>query len=107
MKKKCEVHRSLRPSSCDDLLYMYFSILPFQYDSCIHNFVIFIRSGYTVEPLGTDTSLIRTPLYYEQFPMYRQNSHTFSLKNPSVIRTFSNTDNGHKISALGSKFIQT
>ena len=80
MKKKCEVHRNLRRSSCDDLLYMYFSILPFQYDSCIHNFAIFIRPGYTVEPLGTDTSLIRTPLYYGQFPMNRQNSDTFSLK---------------------------
>ena len=34
----------------------------------------------TVEPLGTDTSLIRTPLYHGQFPMYRQNSHIFSLK---------------------------
>ena len=108
MKKKCEVHRILRRSSCDDLLYMYFSILPFQYESCFHNFVIFIRSGYTVEPLGRDTSLIRTPLYYGQFPMYLQNSDTFSLKkNPSVIRTLSNTDNGHKISALRSKFIPT
>ena len=108
MKKKCEVHRNLRRSSCDDLLYMYFSILPFQYDSCIHNFAIFIRPGYTVEPLGTDTSLIRTPLYYGQFPMYRKKfSYISSLKNPSVIRTLSNTDNGHKISALGSKFIQT
>ena len=84
MKKKCEVHRNLRRSSCDDLLYMYFSILPFQYDSCIHNFAIFIRPGYTVEPLGTDTSLIRTPLYYGQFPMYRQNSDTFSLKKTPV-----------------------
>ena len=58
----------------------------------------------TVEPLGTDTSLIWTPLYYRQFPMYRQNSHTFPLKKTSIIRTLSNTDNGHKISALGSKF---
>ena len=63
MKKKCEVHRILRRSSCDDLLYMYFSILPFQYESCFHNFVIFTRSGYTVEPLGTDTSLLRTVSY--------------------------------------------
>ena len=38
--------------------------------------------SYTVEPLGTDTSLIRTLLYYGQFPMYRQNSHTFPLKKP-------------------------
>ena len=49
----------------------------------------------TVEPLGTDTSLIRTPLYYGQFPMYRQNSHIFSLKKTSIIRTLSNTDDGH------------
>ena len=35
---------------------------------------------YTVEPLGTETSLIRTPLYYGQFPMSRQNSHIFSFK---------------------------
>ena len=48
----------------------------------------------TVEPLGTDTSLIRTPLYHGQFPMYRQNSHIFSLKKTSIMRTLSNTDNG-------------
>ena len=36
----------------------------------------------TVEPLGTDTSLIWTPLYYTQFPMSRQNSHILSLKKP-------------------------
>ena len=49
----------------------------------------------TVEPLGTDTSLIRTPLYYGQFPMSRQNSHIFSLKKTSIIRTLSNTNNRH------------
>ena len=49
----------------------------------------------TVEPLGTDTSLIRTPLYHGQFSMSRQNSHIFSLKKTSIIRTLSNTDNGH------------
>ena len=38
----------------------------------------------TVEPLGTDTFLIRTPLYYGQFPMSRQNSHLFSLKKTSI-----------------------
>ena len=38
--------------------------------------------SYTVEPLGTDTSLIRTLLYYGHFPMYRQNSHTFPVKSP-------------------------
>ena len=36
----------------------------------------------TVEPLGTDTSLIRTPLYHGQFSMSRQNSHIFSLTKP-------------------------
>ena len=61
----------------------------------------------TVEPLHADTSLIRTPLYYGQFPMYRQNSHTFLLKKTSIIRTLSNTDNGHLISAPGGNFIQT
>ena len=61
----------------------------------------------TVEPLHADTSLIRTPLYYGQFPMYRQNSHTFLLKKNSIIRTLSNTDNGHLISAPGGNFIQT
>ena len=55
----------------------------------------------TVEPLHADTFLIRTPLYYGQFPMYRQNSHTFLLKKTSIIRTLSNTDNGHLISAPG------
>ena len=38
-------------------------------------FLISVRN--TVEPLGTDTS----PVYYGQFPMSRQNSHIFSLKN--------------------------
>ena len=42
---------------------------------------------YTVEPLHADTSLIQTPLYYGQFAMYRQNSHTFLLKKTSIIRT--------------------
>ena len=36
----------------------------------------------TVEPLGMDTSLIWTPLYYGQFPMSQQNSYIFSLKKP-------------------------
>ena len=65
------------------------------------------REVITVEPLHADTSLIRTPLYYGQFPMYRQNSHTFLLKKTSIIRTLSNTDNGHLISAPGGNFIQT
>ena len=34
--------------------------------------------GNKVEPLFSDTSLIRTPLYYGQFPMPRQNSQMFS-----------------------------
>ena len=34
----------------------------------------------TVEPLGTDTSLIQTPVSHRQFPMSQQNSHIFSLK---------------------------
>ena len=36
--------------------------------------------GNTVEPFGTDTSVLRTPLYYGQFPMSRQNSHIFSFE---------------------------
>ena len=39
--------------------------------------------------------------------MYRQNSHTFPPKKTSIIRTLSNTDNGHKILAFGRKFVQT
>ena len=61
----------------------------------------------TYGSLHADTSLIRTPLYYGQFPMYQQNSHTFLLKKTSIIRTLSNTDNGHLISTPGGNFIQT
>ena len=48
-----------------------------------------IQSNLSVR---TDISLIRTPLYYGQFPMSRQNYHIFYLKNPlqyglSLIRT--------------------
>ena len=58
-------------------------------------------------PFHTDKSLRRTPLQYGQFPMYRQNSHTYPLTITSIIQILSKTDNGRKISALGSKFIQT
>ena len=44
-----------------------------------------LRLLSTVEPLGTDTSIKRTPLYYGQFPMSRQNVHIFSFKKPSII----------------------
>ena len=60
--------------------------------------MILVVEKNTVEPLGTDTSLIRTPLYYGQFPMSRENSHIFSLKK-NIIPTLFNTDNGHEISA--------
>ena len=41
---------------------------------------------------------VRTPLYYGQFPMSRQNSHIFYIKKKtSIIRTLSNTNNGHLI----------
>ena len=43
---------------------------------------------------------MRTPLYYGQIPMFRQNSHTFPLKKPSIIRTLSNTDNGQRTQNL-------
>ena len=49
----------------------------------------------TVEPLSTDTSLIRTPLYYRQFAMSQQNSHIFSVKKKTIIQILSNMDNGH------------
>ena len=58
----------------------------------------------TVEPLGTDTSLIPTPLYYGQFPMSREILIYF-LKKTSIIPTLSNMDNGHEISAPESNFI--
>ena len=41
------------------------------------------------KPVQSNLSL-RTPLYYGQFPMSRQNSHIFSFK-----KNLSNTDNGH------------
>ena len=44
-----------------------------------------LRLLSTVEPLGTDSSIKRTPLYYGQFPMSRQNVHIFSFKKPSII----------------------
>ena len=40
-----------------------------------------LNNPNTVEPRGTETSLIRTPLYYGQFSMSRQNSHIFSFHN--------------------------
>ena len=55
----------------------------------------------TVEPLGMDTSLIRTVFYVPT------KFFTLPLKKTSLILTLSNRDNGHKISALGSKFVQT
>ena len=40
------------------------------------------------DPTVTDTSLIRIPRYYGQFPMSQQNSHLFSfLYGLSLIRT--------------------
>ena len=38
---------------------------------------------------------VRTPLYYGQFPISRQNSHIFYFKKTSTIWTLTNTDNGH------------
>ena len=40
---------------------------------------IYSSKACTVDPPGTDTSLMRTPLYYGQFPMSRENSHIFSF----------------------------
>ena len=50
-----------------------------------------------VKPLGTDTYLIWTPLYYGQFVWSQQNANLFSLEITSVILTLSHTDNGHFI----------
>ena len=44
----------------------------------------------TVEPLGTDTSLLRA---VSNVPT--KFSYIFFKKKPSIIRTLSNTDNGH------------
>ena len=49
---------------------------------------------------NTDTSPIRTVSYVPTKFSY------ISSKKPSMIRTLPNTDNGHKISVLGSKFLQ-
>ena len=46
-------------------------------DDLISNYSRTSRYGHLS---NTDTSVIRTPLYYGQFPMSRQNSHIFSLK---------------------------
>ena len=49
--------------------------------------------GNTVEPGFTDTRLIRTPGYFEQFRLSRRGkAHTFSLKLTRLIRTSVNTD---------------
>ena len=51
---------------------------------------------YTVEPLGTDTSLLRTVSYVPTKFSY------ISSKKTSTIWTLSNADNGHKIRPLGA-----
>ena len=51
---------------------------------------------YTVEPLGTDTSLSRTVSYVPTKFSY------ISSKKTSTIWTLSNADNGHKIRPLGA-----
>ena len=66
-------------------------VIPLEYLNCIFS----SGTHCTVEPLCTDTSLIRTPLYYGQFPVSRQNSHMFSFNTTAIIWTLSNTDNGH------------
>ena len=48
---------------------------------------------------NTDSSLLRT------VSNVLRNSHIFSLKETSIIPTFSNTDNRHEISAPESNFI--
>ena len=53
-------------------------VIPLEY----LNSIFFSGTYCAVEPLGTDTSLIQTPLYYEQFLVSQQNSQIFSFKKP-------------------------
>ena len=51
----------------------------------------------TVEPLSTDTSLIWTPLLGTVSNVLTAFSYIFFKRKTSIIRTLSNTDNGHLI----------
>ena len=75
-------------------------LLTFVYVGWDANWLLFQQSchkpNYQYVLIHIQSNLsIRTPLYYGQFSMSRQNSHIFSLKKTSIIRTRSNTDNGH------------
>ena len=74
-------------------------VIPLEYLNCIFS----SGTHCTVEPLCTDTSLIRTPLYYGQFPVSRQNFHMFFFKTTAIIWTLSNTDNGQRTLNLGAR----
>ena len=55
--------------------------------SCIsRHWELFVQFLFTDIALQSNLS-VRTPLYYGQFPMSRQNSDTFSLKKASVLTT--------------------
>ena len=58
-----------------------------------------------VKPLGTDTPLIRTPLYYGQFPMSRQNSHIFSLKKKTSLRWLDTVFRGQYLPSLSINYV--
>ena len=53
--------------------------------------------GYTVEPLCKNTTLIRTPLFILRrvSNIRKKFSYIKKKKKNSIIRTLSNTDNGH------------
>ena len=48
-----------------------------------------------MEPHFTDTRLIRTLAYFEQFCLFRRKAHIFSLTLARLIWTQVNTDTGH------------
>lgn len=64
----------------------------------------------TVEPLFTDTCLIQTPVYNEQFCLSRQKSHLFNLKLTHLIQMLVNMhlqDNINKLVVSGEWRLQT
>ena len=66
------------------------------YKLYMHDFGFSTHPSYTYSRTSPYGHLsLRTPLYYGQFHMFQQNSNIFSLKKESIIRTLSNTDNGH------------
>ena len=56
---------------------LFFGVISY---NLLHYFTTLKKCKKRCKPLGTDTSLIQTALYYGQFPMSCQNSHIFSFK---------------------------